>query len=49
MSKKQKKKPRNNLELLLSIRREWTVNPVTRVVPDKKKYSRKKKHRNREE
>ena len=49
MSKKQKKKPRSNLELLYSIRREWAVNPVTKVIPNKKKYTRKKKHKNKEE
>lgn len=29
------------------IRNDWNgVNPVTRIVPNKKKYQRKKKHKN---
>ena len=45
-----KKKPRSSMELLNSIRRDWgEVNPVTKVIPDKKKqYKRKSKHPNKE-
>lgn len=39
-------KQRNNRDktalLVNSVRRTWTINPVTRVVPNKKIYSRKK-------
>lgn len=32
------------LKALKSIRNTWEISPVTRVVKDKKKYSRKEKH-----
>ena len=29
------------------IRKDWEeINPVTRIIPDKKKYTRKQKHKN---
>lgn len=29
------------------IQKDWEeINPVTRIIPDKKKYTRKKKHKN---
>lgn len=45
-----KKKPRSSIEILNSIRRDWgEINPVTKIIPDKKKqYKRKPKHRNKE-
>lgn len=43
MAKKQKK---TNIELYQSIRKDWgNINPVTRVVKDKTKYTRKEKHK----
>ena len=32
-----------------TIRRFWEVNPATRVFPDKTKYSRKQKHKKKED
>ena len=44
MKKKGTKKPRTNYEIMKSIRNDWgTVNPVTKVIPDKR--NRKPKHR----
>lgn len=41
--KKRKNKPKTFIEQVQSIRGSWgAINPVTRVVPDKKKYNRKK-------
>lgn len=46
--KKQSVKVKTNLELFMSIRKDWgKVNPCTKVIPDKKNtYSRKEKHKN---
>ena len=39
---------KSNIEILKTLRRGWgDVNPVTQIVPNKKKYNRKKKHKNR--
>lgn len=44
--KKKKKKKSTNIELYQSIRKDWgDINPVTRVVRDKTKYTRKEKHK----
>jgi len=45
---KVKKKPRTSLELMQTIRITWTVNPVTKVIPNKNRYNRKRKHKNKE-
>ena len=46
MSKKKKLKPRNSYEVNRSIRRNWgDVNPVTKIIPDKR--NKKPKHRKR--
>lgn len=38
-----KKKQKTNIETMQSIRRSWNgVKPVTKVMPDKKKYDRKR-------
>lgn len=50
MSKKKKKvsiKAKSINEVMLEQRRTWTRNPWTTIVPDKTKYSRKEKHKNR--
>jgi len=41
--KKKKKLPKiNQIDIIKSIRRIWNINPVTRVIPNKKKrYDRK--------
>lgn len=44
-----KKKPRSLIEMDKTIRRFWNINPVTKVIEDKTKYTRKKKHKNKEE
>ena len=37
MSKKKKTTPRNSYEVNRSIRRDWgEINPVTKVIPDKR-------------
>lgn len=44
MSKKSKKTPKTNLEIYQSMRRDWgSVNPVTKVIPDKR--NKRPKHR----
>lgn len=43
MNKKQKREEDNKK------RGRWEISPVSRVVPSKKRYSRKKKHKNQEE
>lgn len=43
------KKPRSANEMVKTIRHVWEINPVTRIVKDKKKYTRKRKHKNKEE
>ena len=43
------KKPRSANEMAKTIRHVWEINPVTRIVKDKKKYTRKRKHKNKEE
>lgn len=44
--KKNKKKKKTTIDYLSKIRNSWNgINPVTRVVPDKTKYSRKQKHK----
>ena len=35
------KKPKKKLEITKIIRREWKINPATRIKPSKKLYSRK--------
>jgi hypothetical protein len=51
MAKRKKKKDTVKsdmtfLDAIQSQRRDWgNLNPVTRVVPDKTKYSRKEKHK----
>jgi hypothetical protein len=35
------KKKMTNFEIEKSIRRTWTMNPITRIKPSKKIYSRK--------
>lgn len=42
MSKKRKKKKKslNLMDIYNSIRKVWTINPKTRVKPNKKKYNR---------
>lgn len=40
------KKPRSSYELQKSIRGSWNgINPVTKFIDSKKRYSRKDKHR----
>jgi hypothetical protein len=47
LSKKKKKKNKTYTELLGSLRGSWNgVNPVTRVIPDKRK--KKPKHKGKE-
>ena len=42
-----KKKPKTPLEIYQSIRRDWNgINPVTRIIENKKK--KKAKHKNKE-
>lgn len=44
--KKNKNKPRSNYEVYRSIRRDWgEINPVTRIIPDKR--NKKPKHKGR--
>lgn len=39
-------KQKSFFEIYQSIRRDWgNVNPVTKVIPNKKKYRRKDKHK----
>lgn len=39
-------KIKSNLDLMKSIRRDWNgVNPLTKVIKDKTKYTRKNKHK----
>ena len=49
MAKKKKETVKSDMTFLDAIqskRRDWgNLNPVTRVVPDKTKYSRKEKHK----
>ena len=46
--KKKRNRCRTSLELQKTIRNGWgQVNPVTRIEKDKTKYSRKKKHKNK--
>lgn len=47
MAKKQEQK--SWAEVFNATRRTWQINPRTRVIPDKKKYSRKEKHKGRNE
>lgn len=51
MSKQKKKdQPRTNLEIYRSMRRDWNgVNPVTKVIPDKRHKKPKHKKINWEE
>ena len=47
MSKKKHQKPRTNYEVYRSIRRDWGVlNPVTKIIPDKR--NKKPKHKGKE-
>lgn len=44
--KKSKTQPRSNYEVYRSIRKDWgVVNPVTKVIPDKR--NKKPKHKGR--
>lgn len=44
MSKSSKNKPRNSYEVNRSIRKDWgIINPVTKVIPDKR--NKKPKHK----
>jgi len=44
------KKPLTTIEAIRKVRGTWgNVNPVTRVVPDKTKYKRHPKYKNKEE
>ena len=48
MSKKKKKKPTTWVDIVQSQRRDWgNINPVTKIIPNKKK-NRKEKHKNKE-
>jgi hypothetical protein len=48
MSKKKSIKPRTNYEVYRSIRKDWgALNPVTRVIPNKR--NKKPKHKERME
>lgn len=39
-------KQKSFFEIYQSVRRDWgNVNPVTKVIPNKKKYRRKDKHK----
>lgn len=36
-------------EIYMGIRKDWgEVNPVTRIIPNKKGYNRKRKHKNKD-
>lgn len=39
----------SQLDAIKSVRKTWGFKPVTRVVADKTKYSRKPKHRNQQD
>ena len=42
-----KKETNPTYEAARHIRRDWNgVNPITKMIPDKTKYTRKKKHKN---
>ena len=44
---KKKKGILNFITYTKKIRKDWEeINPVTRIIPDKKKYTRKQKHKN---
>lgn len=46
--KKSKTKPRSNYEIYRSIRKDWEgINPVTKIIPDKR--NKKPKHKGRME
>jgi len=51
--RKKKNKPKDYIDMYdvyKKVRKSWgDVNPVTKIVPDKKKYTRKKKHKRRYE
>lgn len=40
---------KRNFELYGLLRKTWSVDPKTKVMPNKKKYSRKTKHRKKGE
>lgn len=40
-----KKKPKSGLQIYQSIRKTWDCKPVTKIIPNKKAYSRKAKHK----
>jgi len=42
MKKREKIGKITELDLIKKIRRFWTINPVTRIIPNKKKYNRKR-------
>lgn len=36
-------------EIYMGIRKDWgEINPVTRIIPNKKAYNRKRKHKNKD-
>ena len=37
------------IDIIKKIRRFWKINPVTRVIPNKKKYSRKRDNKIRKD
>lgn len=53
MGKKKKRKPKDFIDpwdIYRSVRRDWgKVKPYQRVEKDKKKYSRRKKHKKKED
>ena len=49
MAKKKAPKQKSFYEIYQSIRRNWNgVNPVTKIERDRSKYTRKVKHKNRD-
>lgn len=45
---KKDRKKKKTIGAMCGSRGTWgAINPVTKIVPDKKKYNRKKKHKNR--
>ena len=42
-----KKKELSQIDLAKRIRNVWNINCITRIVPNKKRYSRKIKHKNK--
>ena len=44
-----KKKELSQVDLAKRIRNVWKINCITRIVPNKKRYNRKTKHKNKTE